>query len=61
MDIDGTNCNNNCPWYHSQSTGFIYKNIIGDFDLISVVEFEESSGANSGNDISNDTVRWING
>lgn len=55
MDIDGSNCNNNCPWFHSQSAGFVYKNVTGDFDLISVVESEESSGSNSGNDINNDT------
>jgi len=55
IDIEGSNCNNNCPWYHSASAGFIYKNISGDFELISVVQSEEASGSNSGDDISNDT------
>jgi len=55
MDIDDATCNNNCPWYHSQSAGFIYKNISGNFEITSVVQAEEASGPNTGNDISNDT------
>ncbi len=55
MDIDGSVCNNTCPWFHSQSAGFIYKNISGDFELISVVQSEEASGSNMGDDINNDT------
>lgn len=55
MDINNANCSSNCPWYHSESAGFVYKNIVGDFELISVVHAEEASGANAGDDISNDT------
>lgn len=55
MDIDGATCMNNCPWFHGQSAGFLYKNISGNFELISAVESEEASGLNIGDDISNDT------
>lgn len=55
MDIEESYCNNNCPWFHSQSAGFIYKTIIGDFELQSIVHSVEASGANAGDDINNDT------
>ncbi len=55
IDIDGTACNNNCPWFHSQSAGFIYKDIVGDFEVVAAIASEEASGINAGDDISNDT------
>ena len=55
IDIDGTACNNNCPWFHSQSAGFIYKDIVGDFEVVAAVASEEASGINAGDDINNDT------
>jgi len=55
MTIDATECNNNCPWFNDDSAGFIYKNIVGDFDFVSIVESVEASGANQGDDIENDT------
>jgi hypothetical protein len=55
MDIDGTNCNNNCAWFHTQSAGFIYKLVAGDFDVVCLARSEEASGPNMGGDISNDT------
>lgn len=55
LDIDATVCNNNCPWFHNQSAGFLYKNVVGNFELIAVVESEEASGSNAGDDISSHT------
>ncbi len=55
MDINDATCNNNCPWYHAQSAGYIYKIISGDFEVTSIVEAEEASGPNTGSDIGNDT------
>ena len=55
MDINASVCGSSCPWFHSQSAGFIYKTVVGDFELISIVNSEEASGSNSGDDISNDT------
>lgn len=55
MDINGVACGNNCPWFHAQSAGFIYKKIVGDFEVIALVESVMASGMNMGNDIDNDT------
>jgi hypothetical protein len=55
VTIDPGVCNNNCPWFNSQSAGFIYKNVGGNFDFVSRTESIISSGPNEGQDISNDT------
>ncbi len=55
LDIDHDVCQNNCPWFQAESAGFLYKNVVGNFDVRSVVEAEEASGPNQGGDISNDT------
>lgn len=55
LGIDGNTCMNNCPWFHGQSAGFVYKIVYGNFEFISAVESEQASGANAGADINNDT------
>ena len=55
MDINGVACSNNCPWFHAQSAGFIYKQVVGNFEVIALVESVIASGINIGNDIDNDT------
>lgn len=55
IDINGAECGNNCPWFHAQSAGFIYKEITGDFEVVAAVESIIASGPNAGNDIDNDT------
>lgn len=53
--IDAVVCNNNCPWFNSQSAGFIYKVVSGNFDIEARAESVIARGANQGQDINNDT------
>lgn len=55
MNIDPIACSNNCPWFHAQSAGFIYKSVEGDFDVTTLVEAVQATGGHAGEDIDNDT------
>ncbi len=55
MNIDPMACSNNCPWFHAQSAGFIYKMVEGDFDVTTLVQAVQATGEHAGEDIDNDT------